>query len=138
MCFHRIFSGIGNKKITSFEVVTLHLSGMRYETEYEIVYKDGGAEITEYSIRYAQGEKQRTAERRADCSAEEVLSLLSACKILSWDGFYGRHPRNVKDGTMFTLTAIVNDGRKIYAHGSQNFPRNYWKFTDGLKALLNS
>ena len=69
------------------------------------------------------------------CSTDTVLELLNKCRILSWDGFNGPHPKNVKDGIMFTLKATVNEGKKIYATGSQNFPKHYRDFRDGLNAL---
>ena len=37
-------------EIVSFEIVTLHTSGMRYTGETEIVMKDGKAEVLQYSM----------------------------------------------------------------------------------------
>ena len=124
-------------KITSFETVTLHTSGMRFVSETEIVMKDGQAEVSEYGIRYQDGQTVRVLERRAVCGEAEALALLNGCRLLSWDGFFGPHPKGVLDGTMFNLTATVNGGRRIYASGSQNFPRRYRDFTDGLRKILN-
>ena len=123
-------------KIVSFEIVTLHTSGMRHVTDYELLMKDGKAEVSVYGIRYSDGEKQRVLQKRAVCGEEEILRLLNRCKFLSWDGFYGPHPKGVLDGTMFRLEATVNGGRKIRADGSQNFPRHYRDFTDGLYEIL--
>ncbi len=124
------------EEIVSFEIVTLHTSGMRYTGETEIVMKDGKAEVSQYGIRYSQDEDRRVLEKRAVCGAEEILKLLNDCKLLSWDGFHGPHPKGVLDGTMFTLNATVNEGRRIYASGSENFPRHYRDFTDGLYNIL--
>ena len=49
---HMFGMGKPTEKITSFEIVTLRLSGMRFTTEYEIVMKDKEAEVVEYAIRY--------------------------------------------------------------------------------------
>lgn len=120
----------------SFEKITLRQSGMRCTSEHEIISKDGAAEITEYVIKYSDGEEKRAAEKHAVRGTDEVLKLINDCGLLSWDGFHGKHPRGIKDGTMFSLDAVI-DGRSIHADGSQNFPRNYRDFTDGLYRLLN-
>ena len=131
--------GIGKpaEKITSFEIVTLRLSGMRFTTEYEIVMKSKKAEVTEYEIRYEKNGDKRVPESKTVCSADKVLKLLNDCEIMAWDGFVGNHPKDVRDGIMFSLKATVNDNRKIYAHGSENFPKHFREFRDGLKALLS-
>ena len=125
-----------SKKITSFEIVTLRLSGMRFTTEYEIVMKGKKAEVTEYEIIYAKEEK-RAPESKKVCNADKVLKLLNDCELLTWDGFVGNHPKDVRDGIMFSLKATVNGGRKIYAHGSENFPEHFREFRDGLEAILS-
>ncbi len=124
------------REITSFEKITLAESGMRFSREYEILCSDGRAEVCLYRISYAGGEDQRIPEKRAGCAADEVLALLNDCRIFGWDGFVGKHPRAVSDGTMFTFRAIVNNGETIYAHGSQNFPKRYREFTAGLERIL--
>ncbi len=123
-------------QITSFEIVTLYTRGMRHMDECEIVMKDGQAEVSRYDIRYEDGEDRRVLGQRAVCSAEQVLDLLNRCGMLSWDSFDGQHPKDVMDGTMFRLEAVVNGGRKISARGSENFPRHYRDFTAGLYEIL--
>ncbi len=125
-------------QIVSFGIVTLRTSGMRYTGETEIVMKDGKAVVSQYEIRFSQGEDIRTLEKQAVCDSEKVLKLLNNCKLLSWDGFNGPHPKGVLDGTMFILKAVVNGDKKIYASGSQNFPKHYRDFTNGLYEILNS
>jgi hypothetical protein len=39
---------------------------------------------------------------------------------------------------MFDFSATVNGGVEISARGSQNFPRHYRDFTDGLYGFLNN
>ena len=126
-------------KIESFETVTLHLSGMRFTTEYEIVMQDKDAEITEYGIRYEKEKGDvRVPQRKAVCSAETVLKLFNDCELLAWDGFHGAHPKDVKDGIMFSLKATVNGGKNIRAEGSENFPEHFREFWHGLDAILRS
>ena len=129
-------SGI-NEKIESFDVILLHLSGMRMTMEYELVMNGGEAALTLYTFRYREGGHERIPEKSAVCTAEEVLRLVNNCDVLRWDGFHGAHPRGVLDGTMFRLTATVNGGRQIFADGSQNFPKHFHDFEDGLRALLD-
>ena len=126
------------KRIESFEIISLRLSGMRYTTDYEIVRRGNDAELSQYSVRFTQTERTRCLEKRVVVSAKAVLQLLNDCKILAWNGFHGAHPRFVKDGTMFSLEAIVNDGAKIRADGSENFPRHYRDFTNALYEMLRS
>lgn len=126
-----------SEKITSFEIVTLHTSGMRFVSEYEIIMKETEAEVSEYSIRYSGQKDEKILVKRAMYSKENILRLMNNCNILSWDGFHGKHPKGVKDGTMFSFKAVVNDGKIIKADGSQNFPRHYRDFTDEIYNILN-
>ena len=127
----------GNTQIESFEIITLHISGMRYSVDYEIVMKGDVAEVSQYQIRHRYPENERILEKRVLVSNVTMLSLLNECKLLLWDGFHGKHPRGVLDGTMFSLYAVVNGDKKIRADGSQNFPKHYRDFTDGLYKMLN-
>ena len=126
-----------DKQIISFVKITLDESGMRFRHEYEIVFSDGQAEVKYYTFSYSDGEEQRIPEKSAECGADEVLALLNDCRVFGWDGFVGKHPRGVLDGIMFTFNATVNGGETIYAHGSQNFPKKYREFRDGLYEMLN-
>jgi hypothetical protein len=132
--FDRIF---GKETITSFENVTLRISGMRAASEYVIVMKDGMAELSEYNGFHQDEGDAGTPRKRVTCGADRVLKLMNGCGLLSWDGFHGKHPKGVRDGTAFILKAAVNGGKTIFAHGSQNFPAHYREFTDGVRDILN-
>ena len=123
-------------EIETFSAVTLRVSGMRGSVEYEIIANDGGAEASLYQIRYGGAKAERQLEKRAAVRSEDVLRLLNACRLLSWDGFHGAHPRGVRDGTMFSLNAVVNGGKTIRADGSQRFPKHYRELLDGIVGLL--
>lgn len=125
-------------KIKSFEIVTLHTSGMRHVTDYEIKKSGENAEISQYAVGYRDGEKVRQLQKRAECSADRALELMNKCRLLSWDGYHGKRPKGIKDGTDFIFKATVNDGKEIYATGSQRFPRHYGDFRDGLREMLNN
>lgn len=126
------------RKIESFEVVTLHLSGMRFVKEYEIVCKGEEAEVSLYHISFSATDDRRQLDDRETLPTAEVIRLLNDCNLASWNGFHGAHPKGIKDGLMFTLTATINDGQTIRAEGSQNFPRKFdvlrdwfWNHTKG-------
>ena len=123
-------------KIKSFKKVTLHTSGMRHVTDYEIVNRGDEAEISQYAVGYCDGEEVRQLQKRAAISAKRALKLMNKCRLLSWDGFHGKRPKGIKDGTNFILKATVNEGKEIYATGSQRFPPRYRVFTDGLHDIL--
>ena len=128
----------GAEEIVSLEKLTLRTGGMRICTVREIVMKDGAAEVTLYEERHKDGAFFLEPVKRAVCEASRVTELLNDCRLISWDGFAGKHPRGVKDGTTFSLEATVNGGRKISAHGSQNFPKRYRILTDGIRNILES
>ena len=62
---------------------------------------------------------------------------MNECGFASWNGFDGKHPKNVSDGIMFSLFAVINDGMKVNAKGSENFPKNYKTFMGEVKSILN-
>ena len=122
--------------IESFEIVTLHLSGMRVSSDYEMLMKDGACEVSYYEMRYGGEQPERVLIERASCDEARAIALLNECRVIAWDGFYGPHPKGVLDGTMFRLTATVNGDRQIAAQGSQNFPKHFREFEDGLRDIL--
>lgn len=128
-----LFKKEKNEKIESVEKVFLRISGMRITQEFEIIFAQDRAEISEYRMYCAEGGGwERRLEKSAVCPAEEFLNLMNECEILFWDGFYGKHPRGVHDGEMFLFQATVNGGREIRAEGSQNFPKHYREFRNAV------
>jgi len=123
-------------EITALESLSLRESGMRITQVYEILEKGDKAEISLYTIYYKDGADERRLESRSACPMEDCLQQLNACKVGSWNGFHGAHPKNVMDGTMFTLEATVNGGTRLYADGSQNFPKHYHDFVGWLSEQL--
>ena len=124
--------------IESFEKVTLRTSGMRQFCEYEIVPSGDESDVVMYEIFHRDGEEVRKEALRAVCPTERMIGILNECKVLSWDGFDGPHPKGVLDGEMFSFEASVNGGKKIRATGSQNFPKHYWEFKKAVWEILNS
>ena len=133
-----LFDSKKNESITSYEKVFWRISGMRCTDEYEIISKDGNAEITEYRMYCASGGgMERRPERSVTVSDEEMIKLFNDCQILKWDGFHGKHPKNVRDGEMFTFSATVNEGRTIQADGSANFPKYFREFRNEIYKMLS-
>jgi len=125
------------EEIRSFETINLRISGMRVTQEYEILCRGGETEILLYQIFYANGKDERRLEKSAVVKTEKMIEILNSCGFSGWNGFKGEHPKNVSDGDMFRLEAVINDSEKIYAEGSANFPKGYSEFLKEVNKLLN-
>lgn len=125
-----------SRKVLSLKILTVHISAMRYVVEYEIIDKEGSAEISLYDIRFRKEEDRRELRKRVECGIEEMIDLMNNCGFMKWDGFNGPNPKGILDGKMFTLKAEVNNGESVYATGSNNYPKNFWKFMDRIDELL--
>ncbi len=128
--------GKSGATISSCESLTLRLSGMRLTEEYEITCDGDTAHISHYYFTYADGSEQRELQNSTDCPSEELVDILNECGFAKWNGFSGKHPKYVTDGTMFSLKATVNGGTEIRADGSENFPKNFHTFTYWLQEKL--
>lgn len=130
------FNSISTESITAFESLNLQLRGMRITEEYELKANGKDTEISYYNMSYANGKEERVLIKRTVCETQTVIDSLNGFNVMGWDGFRGKHPKGVLDGTMFTLTATVNGGRVISANGSQNFPKHFNEFEQWLYELL--
>ena len=110
---------------------------MRCAEQYEIVCKGEFSEVAFYTKLYTGEKDGRRLEKSAVQSTDEIIKLFNDCNILKWDGFNGPNPRHIRDGYMFNLTAEVNCGTKIYASGSNNYPRHYHELLDSIRDILN-
>lgn len=54
----------------------------------------------------------------------ELGGIAAEYRLDTWDGF-DKVNKHVSDGEGFTLSIITEDGGKIYAHGSNEFPHYY-------------
>lgn len=135
--FRNAGSEICNEKIYSFEKIDLRVSEMRLTSEYEIINKGEKTEISLYYVNYASGAKELIPEKTVETETDEFIEFLNFCNFGSWNGFKGEHPKNVLDGTMFVLTAVINGEENLEAEGSANFPKGYRDFKKELDRLLN-
>ena len=126
------------ENIVSFEIITLRESGMRGICEYELTPEDGKAKVAFYFLRWNGREDERILSESAVVDMDEAVALLNKSNILSWDGFRGERPKGLLDGIDFRFTANVNGGKKVTASGSENFPKGYRTFTNGLYEMLRA
>jgi len=123
--------------VTSVEAMTLTLNGMRGSFVYEIANEGDKTELRYYRKVYAQGEDILELEKSAVCDTQELIDLMNTCSIIKWDGFHGKHPKNVQDGIMFVFSADINGGQTVHAEGSANFPKKYNEFVRALNTILS-
>ena len=124
-------------QITSFDNIKIRVSGMRVTCEYHLAYDGEKAKIEFYFVKYDQGSREDRLELDGSATVEMsvVLEKLNEVGILGWNGFSGKHPKNVLDGEMFRLEGVVN-GQNIRADGSANFPKNYHVFINWMDGIL--
>ncbi|MBE6626437.1 MAG: hypothetical protein E7628_04575 [Ruminococcaceae bacterium] len=123
--------------VTSVESMTLTLRGMRGGDVYRFEISEEKTELCHYYEKYKGEDTILELDASVACTTDEMIELMNKCGIMNWDGFHGPHPRNVLDGTMFTFSAEVNGGRRIYADGSENFPKGYYEFVVALREMLD-
>ena len=118
--------------------MTLTLRGMRGGHVYKFEGEGDVTELRRYREIYSNKETELMLEASVSCSEQTMLDLMNKCGILRWNGFHGKHPKNVKDGIMFSFKASVNDGQTISADGSENFPKGYYEFVRTLNEMLSA
>ena len=124
------------KNVTSAETMTLTLRGMRGGYVYKFEGESDVTELRRYRETYRSGEDEFVLESSVPCDAQTMIELMNTCGILRWNGFHGKHPKNVSDGIMFRFEATVNGGQEIFADGSENFPKGYREFVRALNSML--
>ncbi len=127
---------IKRQKIFSIEAMTLTLCGMRFCHVYKIEGEGEQRNLRRYLKVYSGGEDSLKIEKSVPCNMQTMIDLMNTCGILRWDGFHGKHPKNVCDGIMFRFEAAVNGKKTVRADGSENFPKGYYIFVSALKEIL--
>ncbi|MBQ9976158.1 MAG: hypothetical protein IJP16_06570 [Clostridia bacterium] len=143
MSFTALFGFCGcargsKRNVNTVEEMTLTQRGMRGGTVYKIENKDGRVELRRYREIYSGEETALEPEGSAVCEAEAFVELMNSCGVMQWNGFHGKHPKNVSDGITFSLTATVNGGESITADGSARYPKGYLDFVRALGGMLAS
>lgn len=124
------------EEIHSYKTIKLKINGMRGTREYEINCQGEISEISLYRYFYTNRKEERRLEKSAFIGTEEMINILNFCKFADWNGFKGKHPKNVHDGDMFRLEAVINENKTITAEGSANFPNGYNEFLRQIGAIL--
>ena len=127
---------VSSKTIASVEMMTLTLRGMRGGTVYKFETQSAPPKLCRYREKYSGTEDFLELEKSITLPHEEMIGLMNACKVFKWDGFHGKHPKNVSDGIMFCFEAEINGGQTIRADGSANFPKGYHEFVRTLDEML--
>ncbi len=123
------------EKVDSLESFSLKISAMRFALHYEAVCEGQEVSIT-VSNPYVSEDKEEYSITRFKQEIGSFIDLLNECNLMNWDGFQGKHPRGVKDGVMFSMSAVVNGGRTIRASGSENFPKGYSELEKALYRMM--
>lgn len=135
-----IFTAICNKRaknpINSVESMTLTVSGMRGTSVYRFEVCGGVEEIRNYRKIYSGAESELVLNGSVPCDVNTISALMNSCGVRDWNGFCGKHPKNVLDGVMFCFEASVNGGQAVRAHGSENFPKGFHEFVSVLDRML--
>ena len=124
------------KTVTSVETITLTLRGMRGGYVYKLEGEGDVSELRRYRETYRDGKDELVLELSVPCDVQTMIALMNTCGILRWNGFHGKHPKNVSDGIMFCFEAEINGGQTIRADGSANYPKGYHEFVRTLNEML--
>ncbi|MBR0462525.1 MAG: hypothetical protein IJJ00_07430 [Erysipelotrichaceae bacterium] len=130
--------GIKKEEITSLKKMTIDEMHMRGHQAYELISEGSKTKISMYRFFYRDNKECKELQLSTECGNDEVLKILNDCRLMSWDGFKGKHLKNVHDGTMFDLEAIVNEDKTIRAEGSQNFPKHYSELMGWINEKLRN
>lgn len=134
----KIFRKKNAEEISCFENIKLSISGMRGTREYEIVCHGEKSDIFLFALFYINGNKERRLEKNTERKTDEIIKILNLCCFAAWNGFIGKHPKNVSDGEMFSLDAVINGSEKIHAEGSANFPKGYREFIKNINEMIQN
>ena len=111
---------------------------MRGEYGFEAKAEGECVRLTRYRVRYGKGGDERVPEMSALCAQSELAALFDRFLVPLWNGFRGPHPPDVRDGLQFSLEAELENGRRVRASGSENFPPAFSGFERGLDELLKA
>ena len=126
----------GRKKVESFSEIALSITYMGGREELKAICKGACTEVTFRNV-YPEPNEPPEPLSETTCDTGTIIELLNGCGIMKWDGFHGKQPRYMVDGEMFTFEATVNDGDKIHASGSNNFPKGFWELRNGLRKIAD-
>lgn len=100
---------------------------------YRLCRKDGGWHFSYESMLLPDyGEMETPAE---GSYAEKLWEAYLDGRIAEWEGF-SKYNTMVLDGSGFSLEIVFNDGKHLYASGTNAFPRGYREFEDRIDEIF--
>ncbi|MBQ8108189.1 MAG: hypothetical protein IJ129_05525, partial [Ruminococcus sp.] len=118
-------------KADPVKLLTITIQGCSVFTEeYEVRFEDNTAELSIYEGRWKFDDDASREDflsmRRSGGEeyAQALRELLRKYHVVRWDGFEG-YNIYVLDGEHFRMTGETVSGKKLYATGSNSFPKGF-------------
>lgn len=138
------YYGGGPMSFESFKLVQSGMSAQRYvyegyktesgvHLEYYISTNEWDDSISDYA-------ECRDTVRKIDGNEmlfQKLCELFGNCRIEEWADFHG-YDSQVLDGTGMSFNAVLADGTKVNASGTNSFPKNFSTFTQELHNLITT
>ena len=134
-------AGNGGNSVDYERITITEWGSMANTQEYEFIRTDTGAVLSYYDGDWTYNEEADREDSLLyriegdEAFYEEMKALASECGVVKWDGFSKSNP-NVLDGSSFSFSAELSDGRALSARGSNSFPKGFGDFTQALYARL--
>lgn len=135
-----VISGAQEKEIKKLTLNENHCSTM--EDEYEVVVSGDDITVSRYigSWRFTDEDREKYLDKRVSGKKELKdkinTALIRKIKIPDWSGFMGSDP-NVLDGTSFRFEAVLSDDTKIFANGTNAYPKGYPELVELLRGIVD-
>lgn len=96
-----------------------------------------GDECTVKIKRDGQPYEEAETHPISDKQVEALIDTLNKYEVWRWNGFDEHNP-DVRDGSSFSFSLTVQDGKTINARGYMMYPENFGEVIRGLISILNS
>ena len=73
-----------------------------------------------------------------DILYRRLCGLFDNCGVGGWANFHGKNPQYVLDGESMSFCLVLPDGTEIKAGGTNNFPKNYGRFSEELHEMITT
>lgn len=137
---------IENAEPILFDSFAMEMSGMSIEHHVITAGKTETGAYLEYSIQFERYNNEtgdydefKNVVRHIDGDSDyynTLCKLLGVYDVAKWDGFAGKNPPGVLDGESGSFDAVLSDGSKINAYGSNNFPSHFVDLFQLLKKMV--
>lgn len=126
--------GVQEMKIRSF---SFSHNGMSMEQcyNYDLKKEEGKTILTCSVVVPGQGFVDTSFEVD-EGALEEFEKLVNEYQLWKWDGF-NEYAKDILDGAGFSMSFETEDGKRISAHGSNSFPKNYSQVGPRISSAFN-